>query len=163
MSTSMSLDMLCSLFLNWIKNKIITSNNQRLEKCVRSPVKVYLLCWLRRNIPGKWIVVLWVSVINQLQKLAAIFPPQTTPRAVISHARVTPIANMAACARKRGFSVATVAKGRTRYLFLCASASCLQFFEAFFFPRYSHGTHMGTERIAHQSLFKNTLEAFQGQ
>ena len=97
--------------------------------------------------------VLSVSVINQLQQLAAIFPPQTTPRAVISRAHVTPIANMAASARKRGFSVATVAKSKTRYPFLCASTSCLQFFEAFF-PRYSHSTHIDAERIAHQSCLK---------
>ena len=51
------------------------------------------------------------------------------------------IANMAACARKRGFSVATVAKGKTRYPFLCASASCLQFFEAFFFKIFPRHTY----------------------
>ena len=38
---------------------------------------------------------------------------------------------MAASARKRGFSAATVARGKTRYLFLCGNASCLQFVEAF--------------------------------
>lgn len=43
--------------------------------------------------------------------------------------------------RKRGFSVATVAKGKTRYTFLSASASCLQFVEALFveaiFPQHT--------------------------
>lgn len=42
--------------------------------------------------------------------------------------------------RKRGFSVAIVAKCKTLYSFLCASASCLRFVEAFYskiFPQHT--------------------------
>ena len=49
----------------------------------------------------------------------------------------TPIANMAAYARKRGFSVTTVAKGRFTYSFSYTSASCLHFCSSYFFEDIS--------------------------
>ena len=51
--------------------------------------------------------------------------------------RNTPIANMAAYARKRGFSVTTVAKGRFTYSFSYTSASCLHFCSSYFFEDIS--------------------------
>ena len=92
---------------------------------------------------------------ENMEWLAAIFPPQTTPRAVISRTRVTPIPNMAACARKRGFSVATVAKAKavTRFSVRVRVRVVYNLLKCVF-RRYSHSTHTGTERIAHQSFLK---------
>ena len=62
---------------------------------------------------------------------------------------------MAACARKRGFSVATVAKAKavTRFSVRVRVRVVYNLLKRVF-RRYSHSTHTGTERIAHQTFLK---------